>query len=71
MPPEQALVTFVRKIAVSPERTVPPDIDALCEAGWGLEEIIESIVMAMFAGFTNTLTSALHLEDDTWDLIST
>ncbi len=63
-PAELELVRVVRAAAADPDSVTPEDIAALHEAGWSDAEIVEGLVMASHAGWTNTIAQALHLEDD-------
>jgi len=62
---ERALVVFVRKATADPHKMMPADIDRLRAVGWDEPAIVEALSMAMLAGFTNTLSIAMHLD---WDL---
>lgn len=61
---EQSAVDYVRKISREPYRTVSADVHALREHGYSSAEILEMTVVAAVAGFTTTVASAMHLEDD-------
>ncbi len=61
---QRTLVSFVRRIAADPRRTVPDDVEALYAAGWTPAEIVEAIAMAMLSAFTNCLAASLHFEED-------
>lgn len=61
---DRLLVDFVRKVAVTPERTTPADVDGLRELGLTPNAIVEAISVAMLAAWTTTAALALHLEDD-------
>ncbi|MEV6605761.1 carboxymuconolactone decarboxylase family protein [Kutzneria sp. NPDC051319] len=61
---ELELVRVVRAAAADPASVTEADIAALRDAGWSDAEIVEGLVMASHAGWTNTVAQALHLEDD-------
>jgi uncharacterized peroxidase-related enzyme len=61
---ELELVRVVRAAAADPQSVTEQDIAALREVGWLDSEIVEGLVLASHAGWTNTVAQALHLEDD-------
>jgi uncharacterized peroxidase-related enzyme len=61
---ELALVRVVRSAASVPESVTAEDFSTLRAAGWSDAEIVEGLIMACHAGWTNTVAQALHLEDD-------
>jgi len=61
---EQALVAYVRKVAVDPRKIEQADVDELKRHGWGNPEIVEALSMALLSAFTNTLAQAMRFEDD-------
>lgn len=61
---ERAAAMFVRKISTEPYKTTEEDIRMLTAAGYSTEEIIEITAVAAVAGFTTTIASSLHLDDD-------
>lgn len=63
-PAERAAAEFVRKISTEPYKTTEKDIQVLTEAGYSTEEIVEITAVAAVSGFTTTIASAMHLEDD-------
>lgn len=54
----------VRTAAAEPRPVTEQDIGALRDAGWSDSEIVEGLVLASHAAWTNTVAQALHLEDD-------
>jgi alkylhydroperoxidase family enzyme len=64
VPAETALVRTIRAAASDPQSVTADDISALRDVGWSDDDIVEALVMASHAAWTNTLAQALHLEDD-------
>ena len=63
-PAERAAAEFVRKISTEPYKSTDEDIRVLTAAGYSTEAILEITAVAAVAGFTTTIASAMHLEDD-------
>jgi uncharacterized peroxidase-related enzyme len=63
-PAEYAAVQFVRKVSTEPYKTVEDDIESLKAVGYSDTDVLEMVSVAATAGFTTTIASALHLEDD-------
>lgn len=56
-----ALVTFARKMALEPYKSVPGDIGALHAAGWANEDLVEVLTVVSLSAYMDTLTLALGL----------
>lgn len=63
-PAEQAAIDFVRKVSTEPHKTMPDDVRKLADHGYSEADVLEITTVAAVAGFTTTIASALHLEDD-------
>lgn len=61
---DQALVQYVRKIAVEPASITEADIDELRTHGWTDAELTEATAMAAHAVWTTSLAQSFHLEHD-------
>jgi len=61
---ERVAAEYVRKISTEPYKTTDKDVQALTSAGYSTEEIVEITAVPAVAGFTTTVASAMHLEDD-------
>ena len=61
---EAALVDYARKVARAPYKMVPGDIARLTEHGWETPDIVEALTIVCIAGYMNTLSQTMHLEDD-------
>lgn len=61
---ERSALGYVRKISREPYRTADTDIRALLDHGYSPADIVEMTTVAAVAGFTTTVASAMHLEDD-------
>ena len=63
-PAELALIEVVRLAASDPAAVTARQLADLRSAGWNDGQIVEALVMACHAGWTNTVAQALRLEDD-------
>ena len=61
---EAALVDYARKVARAPYKMVPGDIARLTENGWETPDIVEALTIVCLAGYMNTFSQTLQLEDD-------
>ncbi|NNC80581.1 MAG: hypothetical protein HKN94_10560 [Acidimicrobiales bacterium] len=61
---DQALVAYVRKVAVDPASIVAGDLADLRRRGWTDAELTEATSMAAHALWTTALAQGFHLEDD-------
>lgn len=61
---DQALVAYVRKIAVDPASVAPSDLAELRDRGWTDAELTEATAMAAHAVWTTSLAQSFHLEHD-------
>lgn len=61
---DQALVKYVRKMAVDSASVVEADLDDLRKLGWTEAELTEATAMAAHAVWTTSLALGFHLEHD-------
>jgi hypothetical protein len=63
--PVGALITFARKMALEPYKSVAGDVSSLHAAGWDNQDLVEILSVVSLSAYLDTLSLSLHIGPQT------